>query len=126
MYNATETVPDDSHHGSTKLHMDVMDALNRMLWAADSQDGKPGCAKWHIFDAIDAPLLCKFAIERGFTNLGDPIHSQMIHLNPQLLKRLFEEYRIRPYTIFQYPGDVVFIPAYCAHQVSCYICVLMR
>jgi lysine-specific demethylase 3 len=59
-------------------------------------------------------------VECGFTNLGDSIHSQMIYLTPHLLKLLFAKYRIKPYTIFQYPGEVVFIPAYCAHQVSRY------
>ena len=38
-------------------------------------------------------------------------------------QHMSDKYRVRPYTIFQYPGDVVFIPAYCAHQVSCYIYV---
>jgi len=117
MYNADETIPDNMHHGSTKLHMDVTDALNRMLWAANSSDGERGCAKWEIFDAIHAPLLRKFLVEHGFTGLGDCIHSQRIYLTPHLLKCLFEKYRIRPYTIVQYPGDIVFIPAYCAHQV---------
>jgi hypothetical protein len=121
MYNANGTVPDDLHHGSTKLHMDLTDALNRMLWAAKSPDSEPGYAKWEIFDAIDAPLLRKFLVEcHSSTGLGDPVHSQSIYLTPHLLKRLFEKYGIRPYTIFQFPGDVVLIPAYCAHQVrSC-------
>jgi JmjC domain, hydroxylase len=98
--------------------MDVTDALNRMLWAAKSPDGEPGCTKWEIFDAIDAALLRKFLIECGIMGPGDPIHSQMVYLTPHLLKLLFEKYGIRPYTIFQYPGDVVLIPAYCAHQVA--------
>jgi lysine-specific demethylase 3 len=99
--------------------MDVTDAYNEMLYAADCPDGTPGFAIWHLFAAKDAPLLRKFLIEDcGFKGPGDPIHSQSIYLDPDLLARLFEKYGIRPYTIYQYPGDIVFIPSYCAHQVS--------
>jgi hypothetical protein len=69
--------------------------------------------------ARDAALLRKFIIEEcAFTGPGDPIHSQHIYLTPELLRRLFEKYGIRPYGVHQYPGEAVFIPAYCAHQVA--------
>jgi hypothetical protein len=124
MYNAAETLADDMHHGTTKLHMDLTDALNKMLWAAKSRDGKPGCALWHIFSATDVFLLRKFFIEDcGFTGPGDPVHSQMVYVNPDMRKRLRVKYGIRPHTVYQYPGDVVFIPAYCPHQVSHLLCV---
>ena len=118
MYNATETAPDDQH-GSTKLHKDLTDAVNIMLWAAKSEDGQPGCALWHIFPPSASFLLRKFLIDDcGFTGPGDPIHSQTIYLTQDMLQRLFQKYGIRPYTIRQYPGEAVFIPVYCAHQVA--------
>ena len=119
MYNACETAPDDQHQGSTKLHGDLTDAVNIMLWAAKNADGTPGCALWHIFPATALAFLRKFLIEVcGFTGPGDPIHSQLIYLTPDLLQHFFEQYRILPYTVRQYPGEAVFIPAYCAHQVA--------
>jgi hypothetical protein len=118
MYFAFKTIEDVLHHGSTKLHMDLTDAVNMMLSAAIGSDGKPGPALWHLFDAADAPLLRKFIREYcGFKGPGDPIHSQTTYLNPDQLELLFRTYGIRPYTFYQYPGQVVFIPAYCAHQV---------
>ena len=125
MYFAFKTVQDDHHHGSTKLHMDLTDAANMMLWSKIGPDGTAGCALWHIFAAADAFLLRKFISEYcGFNGLGDPVHSQIIYLTPELLELLFKIYGVRPYTIYQYPGKVVFIPAYCAHQVCLYIYVI--
>jgi lysine-specific demethylase 3 len=119
MYFACATVQDNQHHGSTKLHMDITDATNIMLYAANCRDGRPGYAVWHIFRAIDAFLLRKFIREYcGFIGPGDPIHSQTVYLTPDLLELLFRIYGIRPYTIYHYPNQVVYIPAYCAHQVS--------
>ncbi|KIM87080.1 hypothetical protein PILCRDRAFT_31089, partial [Piloderma croceum F 1598] len=79
MYNACETAPDDQHQGSTKLHGDLTDAVNIMLWAAKNADGTPGCALWHIFPATALAFFRNFLIEVcGFTGPGDPIHSQLI------------------------------------------------
>jgi hypothetical protein len=117
MYIAYATSP--HHNGSTKLHMDITDAWNTCLWAAAPAANEPGYALWHIFSASDAALLRKFITEEcGFAGLGDPIHSQFIYLTPDMLRRLFKMYGIRPYTVHQYPGETVFIPAYCAHQVA--------
>jgi hypothetical protein len=119
MYIAYATTPDNQHRGSTRLHMDITDAVNINMWSAKSQANQPGYALWHLFLASDAPILRKFLVEEcSFTGHGDPIHSQIIYFTPDLLRRLFEKYGIRPYTIRQYPGEAVFIPAYCAHQVA--------
>lgn len=118
MYLGQVSVSDWFWLCTTKLHMDMTDAYNVMQFAAKCLDGKPGYALWHIFEAKDAFLLRKFLREAcGFTGYGDPIHSQTVYLTPQLLKTLFTTYGVRPFTIHQYPGDIVFIPAYCAHQV---------
>jgi len=97
--------------------MDITDAVNVMLWAAE-KDGEPGYALWHIFPASASQRLRKFLRDAvGFTGLGDPIHSQTFYLTPALLTRLTVEYEVAPYVIKQYPGHVVYIPAGCAHQV---------
>ncbi|KIM89597.1 hypothetical protein PILCRDRAFT_60651, partial [Piloderma croceum F 1598] len=119
MYFAYKTVSDDHHNGSTKLHMDLTDAVNVMLWASPDPDKQPGYALWRIFPATSAPLLHRFIREEcGFTGPRDPVHSQCIYLSPNKCELFFKKYGIRPYTIRQYPNQAVFIPAYCAHQVG--------
>lgn len=50
--------------GSTKLHMDLADAINFMPWASPNLEGKDGTAAWDIYRAEDSekvrirPLLC--------------------------------------------------------------------
>src|SRR5882762_10214153 len=93
--------------------MDLTDAINMMVWAAVHRNRRPGCAIWHIFSAADTHLLCKFLKEVcSFKGPGDPVHSQWIYLTPRLLELLFKLYHIQPYTIYQYPGQAVYIPAY--------------
>ena len=122
MYNAYGTSQDDTHHGSTRLHMDLTDAVNIMLWAARLPDGNPGCALWHIFPAeASSPLRTFLKNDGGFDQAGDPIHSQSIYLTPGMLETLATKYAVHPFTIWQRPGEAVFIPAGCAHQVSCYL-----
>ena len=117
MYNAEATLQDDNHHGSTRLHLDLTDAVNIMIWAANL-DGEPGYAVWHIFAASDLPHLRQFLSEEGiFKGIGDSVHSQTICMTPALLQRLFNKYGVRPYVVNQYVGDAVYIPAGCAHQV---------
>lgn len=121
MYNGQRTVVDLHHHGSTRLHLDLTDALNFMPWA-EIRDGLPGFALWHIFLPSDTEKVAQFIIKYadlcGFGGIGHPIHTQQVYLTQNLLKLLFEACGVRPYQIKQYPGDVVQIPAGCLHQVS--------
>lgn len=117
MYIANGTTQAESRHGSTRLHEDLTDAVNLMLWAGSLSDGQQGYAEWHIFDADDVPALREFLEKAGFSGPGDSIHSQQIYLTPSALDRLYNEFHVKPYLIKQYPGDAVFIPAGCPHQV---------
>ena len=117
MYNAEATLQDDDHHGSTQLHLDLTDAVNVMIWAANL-DGESGYAVWHIFAASDLPYLRQFLSEEGISKgLGDLVYSQTICMTSALLQHLFDKYGIRPYVINQYVGHAVYIPAGCAYQV---------
>jgi lysine-specific demethylase 3 len=116
-YNALASVQDNYHSGSTRLHKDLTDAVNIMLWAAEFAKGVPGRALWHIFPAAASRIINEFLRRRGFTGLGDLIHLQQVYLTPALLNFLFEQTGVRPWTILQQPGDAVYIPAGCAHQV---------
>jgi lysine-specific demethylase 3 len=116
-YNALAGVQDNYHRGSTRLHKDLTDAVNVMLWAAEFAKDMSGCALWHIFPAAASCIINEFLRREGFTGLGDLIHLQQVCLTPALLHLLFEQTGVRPWTILQHPGDAVYIPAGCAHQV---------
>ena len=118
MYLGRSSITSSFNLASTKLHMDITDAYNVMLSAAKCPDGMPGFAEWTFLRANDACLFRKFMAEEcGFEGPEDVIHSQTINLTPDLRERLFTKYGVRPITVALYPGDIVFIPAYCAHQV---------
>ena len=48
---------------------------------------------------------------------GDPIHAQRFYLDKALLGELYRDWGVVSHRIYQRPGEVVFIPAGCAHQV---------
>lgn len=99
--------------------MDLTSAVNIMVWSADIAPGTPGYVLWHIFPANASDTLREFLrSETDNVFVGDPIHSQTICMTPSLLQQLEESRGVRPYTIKQYTGDAVFIPAGCAHQLS--------
>ena len=119
MYNAMASYEAENSKGSTRLHMDMADAINIMLFAAPTPDGRPGCAAWDLFKSEDSPKLRKF-LRRKFKGqyTNDPIHSQQFYLDSKLRQELFDEFNVKSYRIYQRPGEAVLIPAGCAHQVS--------
>ncbi|KAG8836209.1 hypothetical protein FRC17_008945 [Serendipita sp. 399] len=120
MYNAFASREDG--YGSTRLHMDMADAVNIMLYAAPPPDQQVGVAVWDIYPSkyssdIRTFLKEEFPVETSPVFYIDPIHSQHFYLTPALRKKLFEKYGVKSWRIWQKPGDAVFIPAGCAHQV---------
>ncbi|KAH7930065.1 Clavaminate synthase-like protein [Leucogyrophana mollusca] len=118
MYNAMASFESAGSKGSTRLHMDMADALNIMTYAAPTPDGKPGYAAWDLFRASDADKIRQF-LKRKYKGSyqHDPIHSQQFYLDKQLRKELFDMYGVKSHRVYQKPGEAVFIPAGCAHQV---------
>ena len=49
--------------------------------------------------------------------VNDPIHGQQYYLDEDSKAALFEETGVMSYRFYQRPGEAVFIPAGCAHQV---------
>ncbi|XP_059378075.1 lysine-specific demethylase 3B-like isoform X3 [Carassius carassius] len=105
---------------------DVDDVTKRRVYEAKE---KPG-ALWHIYAAKDAEkireLLRKVGEEQGQENPPDhdPIHDQSWYLDQTLRRRLYEEYGVQGWSIVQFLGDAVFIPAGAPHQVhNLYSCI---
>jgi lysine-specific demethylase 3 len=48
---------------------------------------------------------------------SDPIHDQVNYIDAQMLKRLEKEHCVMAFTIVQFLGDAIFIPAGAPHQV---------
>ncbi|TFK56251.1 Clavaminate synthase-like protein [Heliocybe sulcata] len=118
MYNAMASSENPGSKGSTRLHMDMADALNVMTHAAPCPDGTPGMAVWDLYRAEDADALRKF-LRKKFkgTFQNDPIHSQTVYLDSASREELYKSYGVQSYRVYQKPGEAVFIPAGCAHQV---------
>ncbi|XP_052006125.1 lysine-specific demethylase 3B-like isoform X2 [Xyrauchen texanus] len=105
---------------------DVDDMTKRRVYEIKE---KPG-ALWHIYAAKDAEkireLLRKVGEEQGQENPPDhdPIHDQSWYLDQTLRHRLYEEYGVQGWSIVQFLGDAVFIPAGAPHQVhNLYSCI---
>lgn len=119
MYNALASSPMMGSKGTTRLHMDMADVLNIMTFASPTPDGEPGAAAWDLFRAEDSDKIRKF-LRKKFqgTFQHDPIHSQQFYLDEMLRRQLLDEFGVKSHRIYQRPGEAIFIPAGCAHQVS--------
>jgi lysine-specific demethylase 3 len=111
MYNAYK---DKGRYGSTCIHSDVADAVNLMPFATNDGITNNGAAIWTIFRREDFEALDEFMRIRFHVG----IHQQKIYLTSEDLCDLERQTGIRPYVFHQRPGDMVFIPAHCVHQVS--------
>ncbi|KAJ3165181.1 hypothetical protein HK101_000275 [Irineochytrium annulatum] len=131
--------------GTTPIHLDMADAVNVMMYAstaggpgtiptgpqaAASNEGRPA-AVWDIFRRQDLPILRQFLRDelenpesgvkvhpsRAKLHVEDAVHDQVIYMDEALRRKLYERHGVKPYRVFQNPGDAVFVPAGCAHQV---------
>ena len=120
MYSAFASHTNQGSYGTTRLHMDAADAINIMTFASPCPDGSDGCAVWDIFKYEDSSWIREY-IQANITldeeEFIDPIHSQHIYLDDDMRKELYECTGVCSYRIYQRPGDAIFIPAGCAHQV---------
>ncbi|TFY75292.1 hypothetical protein EWM64_g8720 [Hericium alpestre] len=121
MYNAMATFETEGAFGSTRLHMDMADAVNVMLHAEACPDGRPGMAAWDLFRAEDSETIRAF-LRRKFPAQSidvDPIHAQQVYLDSTLRQELYETTGVKSHRVYQRPGEAIFIPAGCAHQAGC-------
>lgn len=127
MYIAYGSSDGEKGKGTTNLHCDMADAVNIMFYASSvdqtSEDKKVAAAVWDIYPAEDLPKIKKFLAELADDlkiKVVDPIHDQWVYLDATLRSKLWEKYKVRSWRVYQNPGDAVFIPAGCAHQVCNY------
>ena len=117
MYNALATEDKPGTHGTTKLHMDMADAVNIMVHAETDGDSE-GFAIWDIYRAEDSEKIrdylkifpYPFKMKRlpdGSIPEQDPIHVQGFYLDPAMRKELYEKHGVFSYRIKQYPGQAV-------------------
>jgi lysine-specific demethylase 3 len=52
-----------------------------------------------------------------WSGINDPIHGQQFYLDEELRGELFQRAGVMSFRVYQRPGEAVFIPAGCAHQV---------
>jgi hypothetical protein len=112
-------------NGTTNLHLDLTDAVNIMLYTSGglnapllstTEKGIPLCgAIWDIFPPSAAATIRAYLKEKN-EDVDDPIHRQIYYLSEHDLALLAQK-GVGSYRIFQQPGDAVFIPAGCPHQV---------
>ena len=113
MYIATR---DLDERGSTPLHLDATSAVNLLVHSSAGDSQVPG-ALWHIFRPEDSDPIRQYLRERGlYAPDEDPIHARQTYLTLTMRHELAER-KISGYEIRQRPGDAIFIPAGCAHQV---------
>lgn len=115
--------------GSTRLHMDMADAVNIMLHTSPPLgenvplEHAPGVAAWDIFRAEDADKIRAYLREwarkskPSWIITDDPIHTHAYYIDSGMRKQLWREYGVRSWRIYQRQGEAIFIPAGCAHQV---------
>ncbi|KIK50827.1 hypothetical protein GYMLUDRAFT_182204 [Collybiopsis luxurians FD-317 M1] len=84
MYNAMASDQTLGSKGTTRLHLDIADAVNVMTYAADCPDGSPGCAAWDLFRPEDLGKLQRFLKERLPESCSDPVYSQQIYLDEHM------------------------------------------
>jgi lysine-specific demethylase 3 len=65
MYISLASSQEQGSKGSTRLHMDIADAFNVMVYATDCEDGTPGYAVWDLFRAEDSDKIRTWFYVRG-------------------------------------------------------------
>ncbi|KAG8981505.1 hypothetical protein FRB94_010934 [Tulasnella sp. JGI-2019a] len=119
LYAAYKSLETRGGNGSTRLHMDMASAMNIMMWSSTVGRAKEaGTAVWDIYRPEHSSTIHSFLWSRHGTADGiDPIYSEQYYLDSVTRKQLYKQHGIVGYRIYQRPGDAVFVPAGCAHQV---------
>ena len=122
MYVALASSPDDDRYGTTKLHIDMTDAINILVWSSAAPSD--AAAIWDIVPYEALPALRKFILDKGlYSGEVDPIHAQVVFLSDELIRAFMAQHKVPIWRVLQRLGDAVFVPAGCAHQVRLQCCI---
>eukprot|EP00842_Homolaphlyctis_polyrhiza_P000231 jgi/Hompol1/1208/HPOL_000323-RA len=112
--------------GTTPIHLDMTDAVNFLAFASHPADLETSSSRkgavWDIFRQEDAGKLRQYIsrlARKKKESIDDPIHDQLWYLNTHHLNEL-AKLGVHSHRIVQMPGDAIFIPAGCSHQVCNY------
>ncbi|KAI9505889.1 hypothetical protein BX070DRAFT_179724, partial [Coemansia spiralis] len=145
MYCAYGSSDREGGVGTTNLHCDMADAVNIMAYATASAaaslpSSATAAAVWDIYPPEAVVNLRKYIHKKegrtdnyfesvnpmsdSMNRFGDPIHNQSTFLTRSQRQEIYNIYGNSGagscYRVSQNPGDAVFIPAGCAHQVCNY------
>jgi lysine-specific demethylase 3 len=122
-YSITATIAANGSNQPTPVENRARYPVDNRYEFTERPPGIAAAAVWDIFPLADLPKLRAFlatiARERNIP-IDDPVHDQTFYLDHGMRERLLREYGVRGWRIFQNPGDAVFVPAGCAHQVCNY------
>ncbi|KAI8618371.1 hypothetical protein BC830DRAFT_1109225 [Chytriomyces sp. MP71] len=98
--------------GTTVLHKDNAGAYNVCMYA---QDPSKPAAVWHLFSREDTRKIAAIydRVDEDAYVMMDFTH----YLDAAALEMLEREHGVRPFVLEQKVGDMILIPAGCAHQV---------
>ncbi|KAJ7061038.1 hypothetical protein C8F01DRAFT_988287 [Mycena amicta] len=99
---------------STPLHLDMAPAMNICVYASDKS--KEEGAAWDIFAAADTDKIRSF-LRESVADETDWVQARTKYITDLMRKKLWDEYGVLSYRVYQKAGEAVFIPAGCAHQV---------
>ncbi|GAA5921341.1 hypothetical protein JCM1841_002445 [Sporobolomyces salmonicolor] len=122
----------DALTGTTQLRTEVTDVASLMYWSAKELDtGGNKRIRWDIFRSEDADKLRDFCWEilskklpKGMTaarfreSHDDPLLSPCLYLDQRQRELLWEKKGVKSYPLYQYPGDLVLVPAGCPYQTA--------
>ncbi|GAA5896816.1 uncharacterized protein JCM6883_007016 [Sporobolomyces salmoneus] len=130
--HATNSWAADAATGTTLLRTDVTDVANLMYWCHhDEATGRELRIRWDVYKAEDADKLRDFCWElltkklpKGTSAVkfrethDDPLLSPCLYLNQRQREILAQTKGVSSFPIYQYPGQLVLIPAGSPYQVS--------
>ncbi|GAA6058571.1 hypothetical protein JCM10212_007010 [Sporobolomyces blumeae] len=122
----------DAATGTTMLRTDVTDVASLMYWGHhDEATGRELRIRWDVFRAEDADglrdycwdILAKKAPKAATSTRfrethDDPLLSPCLYLGQRQREHLFATKGIKSFPVYQYPGQMILIPAGCPYQTS--------
>ncbi|GAA5955218.1 hypothetical protein JCM3765_003248 [Sporobolomyces pararoseus] len=122
----------DAATGTTLLRTDATDIANLMYWGHhDEATGRELRIRWDVYKSEDVKGLRDYCWEVLTKKLpkgtsaakfkethDDPLLNPCVYLNQRQREVLAQTKKIYSHAIYQYPGQLVIIPAGCPYQVS--------